>query len=192
MPSFKQTIREAADTAATQLGCVAPATRRLYTPFWKAGSYSWLSPMDSDGLLLAKREAVGGAPGSCPLKGCDVPQLLLGVVVQVEEATGATKPNPYGKASVVDAPLGLWVDIWEGSDAAGWTRCRRRLDHTWVLFVTRDDLPGVHANLEVVTTTNKSSWYLTFKSSASVDVVATKLTSEVRGFLVGRGRPKKL
>ena len=87
--------------------------------------------------------------------------------MQVEEATGYTKPNPFGKASVVNVPHGLWVDRAE-YDAAGvlqrWSR--RRLDHVWVLFITHDDLDIVMRNLEVVTTANRDSWSIAFPPAA--------------------------
>lgn len=185
---FKEIVRDAAQQTHKRLGCISCATWRLYTPYWEKGAYRWMSPMDTDGLLVTERKADGGTPTGAPGPNVRVPMLLMGVAIQVEEATGHTKPNPFGKASVVNVPLGLWVDIYDENGI----RVRSRLDHVSVLFVTRDDLPGVHSNLEVVTITNRDSWYIKFPAATPMEEIAQKIESDVRSFLKGRGRPKKL
>lgn len=159
----------------------------------------------TDGLLVAERTAEGGTKTGTPPTSVKVPPLLVAVLIQSEEATGKTKPNPYGKASVVNVPLGLWVDRVDrvdvlkkdvlkkdGTKKAKQKRVvtRARLDHVWVMFITRDDLPGVHSNLEVVTTAHRDSWYVSFPPKATVATMAAKIDADVRGFLKGKGRPK--
>jgi len=191
--AFKDNVRDASADVVQRLDCVEVRTWRLYTPYWKSGTYKWMSPMDTDGLLVHEREASGGPTGAKPPIGVKVPPLLIGVVVQVEEATGHTKPNPFGKASVVNVPLGLWIDRAEYDAMGTFVRhARARLDHAWVLFVTRDNLVGVRRNLGVVTTTNRDSWTLAFDQNATANVIANGIERDVRGFLKGRGRPKRL
>ena len=194
--TFKRVVKEASAMVADALGCVELRTGRLYTPFWKKGkAYGWMSPMDTDGMLVSERGVEGG-PAKAP-KGVTVAPLLVGVLIQSEEATGRTKPNPYGKAAVVNAPLGLWVDrvclvsARNGSSTKTTTvRSRVRLDHVWVLFVAPDDIPGLLSNLEVVTTAHRDSWYLPFPRATTPAAMAARITTDVRGFLVGKGRPK--
>lgn len=193
---FKHVVKEASAIVAQALGCVELRTRRLYTPFWKKGkTYGWMSPMDTDGMLVSER-GVDGGPADAPNK-VRVSPLLVGVIIQSEEATGKTKPNPYGKAAVVNAPLGLWVDRicnvapTDGVITKPTTEMARvRLDHVWVLFVAPNDIPELVSNLEVVTTAHRDSWYLPFPRATLPNAMATRIEADVRGFLVGKGRPK--
>lgn len=199
--TFKSNVKAAAETAAKNLNCLKLRTVRLYTPYWKKGkTYGWMSPMDTDGILVAERTAEGGTKTGTPPTSVKVPPLLVAVLIQSEEATGMTKPNPYGKASVVNVPLGLWVDRVDWVDVLkkdGTKKAkqrpvvtRARLDHVWVMFITRDDLHGVHSNLEVVTTAHRDSWYVSFPPNATAATMAEKIDADVRGFLKGKGRPK--
>ncbi len=65
-----------------------------------------------------------------------------------------------------------------------------RLDHVWVLFIVPDDASHVMSNLEVVTAANRDSWCLPIPRAAAEELIVTKITEEVRGFLKGSGRPK--
>ena len=199
--SFKARVKEASQEAATRLGCIEIRNYRLFTPYWKkGGTYAWMSPMDTDGLLVCERQVTGGTTTGVPPKYVLTPSPLLAVVLQTEEATGKTKPNPYGKASVVNVPLGLWVDRTDYVDNGYFksgkpkkprpVHTRVRLTHVWVMFVTRNDLPSVLSNLEVVVTAHSNSWYRAVSKAASVKTITKVILGDVRGFLVGKGRPK--
>jgi hypothetical protein len=79
--------------------------------------------MDSDGLLIARRSVKSGEGGTPKNK----VEILIGVVIQSEDTTSQTKPNPIGKAALAHIPHGIWADI-KGDG-------RRRLDRVELLFV---------------------------------------------------------
>src|SRR5690554_5485387 len=98
--------------------CYFAKTSCLYTPTYESGKYVWLKLMDSDGTLLSERPVRAKlGEGSAPPAET---RLLLGVIVQSEDSTSQTKPNPLGKAALPHVPNGVWVDTEEG--------LRRRLD----------------------------------------------------------------
>jgi hypothetical protein len=79
--------------------------------------------MDSDGLLVSRRPihaGEGAADSSATF-------LLVGAVIQSEDATSQTKPNPLGKASLGHIPNGIWIGIAN--------EARRRLDRIQIVFV---------------------------------------------------------
>lgn len=196
--SFKAKVKAAASALRTDLGCIETKTQRLYTAYWKKGSTpAWMSPMDTDGLLIRERTMKDGeaAPGKVKTT-----PALLGVIIQVEETTARTRPNPYGKAGVVNVPLGLWVDrqyLEQETKKDGTPKkklktkySRERLTHAWVLFVTRNDLSYVISNLENVRAANRDAYYCAVASNASETIIKAKLREEAYAYLVGVGRPR--
>jgi hypothetical protein len=59
--------------------------------------------MDSDGLLVSARK-VNSGEGIAPT---DIVELKLGVILQSEEATTQTMPNPIDRASPAHLPSGV-------------------------------------------------------------------------------------
>jgi hypothetical protein len=185
--TFKARAKAATAELRDELGCVPTRTQRLYTAYWMKGSTpAWMSPMDTDGLLVRERRV---KDGDAPPKFAVTYPSLLGVIIQVEETTARTRPNPYGKAGVVNVPLGLWVDRWYEPDQ---TWMRERLTHAWVLFVTRDDLAYVISNLENVRAANRDAYYCAVKAKASTAQIKAALRKQVYAYLVGVGRPRVL
>ena len=114
MPNVKFTTRlsDAVHSLETGSGIRSVPCRSgsLFSPVYRDGKYKWIKVMDSDGLLIARRRVHPGEGGdpSTPVS------LLLGVVVQSEDATSQTKPNPLGKAALSSVPYGIWVDTNDG------------------------------------------------------------------------------
>lgn len=157
----------------------------LFSPVFRGTGYVWAKVMDADGLLVAERtvkDGEGGAP-SDPVK------LLIGVVVQSEEATSQTKPNPLGKASLGHIPNGVWVDLAGGG--------RRRIDRVLVVFV----LPkGAAASQQAKYATAKrnvenaadfmpDALAVEVPRGESAATIAKTLRRVVRRFFKGPGRP---
>jgi hypothetical protein len=123
---FTKRLRVAVDEllADADLDLRTTVTGSLFSPiFTGGGKYRWAKVMDSDGLLVAPRRVVSGEGGSpaAPV------ELLVGVIIQAEDATSQTKPNPLGKASLAHIPNGIWIDVLNEG--------RRRLDRVHVLLV---------------------------------------------------------
>ncbi len=118
---FKRRLNRALQLVHEELRLTEARVRRVYTPVWRDRKYQWISPMDTDGLLVSERQVhPSGAPPPSPTP------LRIGVVIQSEFTTSLGKPNPFGKALLDHLPLGLWVDH------AG---ARVRLDEVVILFV---------------------------------------------------------
>jgi hypothetical protein len=185
--SFKEKVKLATGALRGDLQCVETKTQRLYTPYWSKGSAAaWMSPMDTDGLLVRERTIKDGE--SPPGKNVRARRALLGVIIQVEETTARTRPNPYGKAAVLNVPLGIWVDREDPGDPG--TYWRERLTHAWVLFVTRTNLGYVIYNLENVLAASRDAYYFAVARNASVATIKTKLREQTYAYLVGAGRPR--
>jgi hypothetical protein len=161
-------------------------TGSLFSPVYRKRNYRWAKVMDSDGLLVSYRKVHAGE-GGAPVT--DV-RLLLGVVVQSEDSTSQTKPNPLGKAALPSVPNGIWVDLkGEG---------RRRIDRVLVVFVLpegaapsrRKRFMTAKRNVE-----NAADLMLhavavaPVRRGASAGSVAAAIMKLARPFLVGAGRP---
>src|SRR4051794_25154992 len=108
-PKFTKRLRTAVDELLddADLGLLTTTSGSLFSPIFINGKYRWAKVMDSDGLLVAPRpvsSGEGGPPG-------DTVELLVGVIIQSEEATSQPKPNPLGKASLPHIPNGIWIDV---------------------------------------------------------------------------------
>ncbi len=160
----------------------------LFTPVFESGKYLWAKVMDSDGLFVAERSVVQGtSAGAAPAQSV---ALLVGVVVQSEDATSQTKPNPLGKAALPHLPNGVWVDLDDGQ--------RRRLDRVHVLFVLPKGAAPKHVksfatakrNVENAAAFMPDAYSLPVPRGASTATLLSALRTHVRPFFKGRGRPK--
>lgn len=186
---FTRRLRDALAILAADpdLGFLDDEGGSLFTPIFASGSYTWAKVLDSDGLMLAPRIVKDGEGGK-PAKPVE---LLLGVVVQSEEATSQTKPNPLGKAAIAQIPNGVWVNVkGEG---------RRRLDRVMTLFVVPKGAAPKKAkkfkvakrNVENAAAFMPDAEPLVVPRGDSAKKLATKLKKAVRKFFKGPGRPRK-
>ena len=140
--------------------------------------------MDSDGLLVTKR-AIHEGEGATSDNGTT---LLLGVVIQSEDSTSQTKPNPLGKAAVGHLPFGVWVNANEG---------RLRLDRIQVLFVLPKGAAPSKATKFHTAKRNVENAADMMPDALAVEVprgiseanLRAEILKRVRPFLRGRGRP---
>lgn len=185
---FKKRLKKAIDSTIEELALDHLRVQRLYTPVWRDKAYRWISPMDSDGLLLKERKIhEGEEPPPAEVK------MRVGVIIQSEFTTSATKPNPFGKALVGSVPLGVWVDVVDGDGAR-----RVRLDQTFVLFI----LPNAKAwakkkisdtarnYVENATDASGYAHVLEVDQGTSAKELAKAISARVRPWLIGAGRPK--
>lgn len=172
--------------ADADLDLLPTTSGSLFSPVFSSGAYRWAKVMDSDGLLIAARpvaEGEGGAPAE-PV------ELLVGVIVQSEEATSQTKPNPLGKASLAHIPNGIWVDLEEDG--------RRRLDRVLVLLVVPKGAAPKHQkkfatakrNVENAAALMPDAQSLAVNRGRSAAKLQADLKATVRPFFKGPGRPR--
>lgn len=110
-------------TSQSDLGLRPCRSASLFSPVYRGAHYVWIKLMDTDGLLVGPRQVMPGE-GRDP----DQPvELLVGVIVQSEDTTSKSKPNPFGKAAIAHVPNGLWVYTK--------THGRQRLDIIHVVMV---------------------------------------------------------
>ncbi|WP_152033952.1 hypothetical protein [Paracidovorax avenae] len=168
--------------------CHFARTNCLYTPTYERGKYVWLKLMDSDGTLLSERPVhPKDGEGIAPEENT---RLLLGVIIQSEDSTSQTKPNPLGKASLSHVPNGVWVDTPEG--------LRRRLDHFVVTFVLPRGTSVKHRSRFLRSRKNVLNAATVMPNAVAVEVnrgdsakkIADLLKMELRPFVVGKGRPR--
>lgn len=158
----------------------------IFSPVYRDGKYAWVKVMDSDGLLVARRTVHSGE-GAAPARASTI---LLGVVVQSEDATSQTKPNPLGKASLGHLHHGVWVDL----DEEG----RARLDRVLILFVLpkgaaparRSRYDTAKRNVRNAADMMPDAVHVDIARGASTPKIAGVIRAEVRPFLIGRGRPR--
>lgn len=169
------------------LGLLATRSQSLFSPIFTNGKYRWAKVMDSDGTLVAARPVADGEGGSP-----DEPvELLVGVVVQSEDATSQTKPNPLGKASLAHIPNGVWVDLRQGG--------RRRIDRLHVVLVLPKGVAPKHRakfatakrNVENAAEFMPDATSLTVERGCSATRLAEDLGKKIRPFFKGPGRPRK-
>ena len=187
---FTDRLREALAslTANTSMNCRSAKTNCLYTPTYSQGKYVWIKLMDSDGTLINERPihtivGEGAAPES-------ETRLLLGVILQSEESTSQTKPNPLGKAALTHVPNGVWVDTEDGK--------RRRLDRFVVAFIMPKGAAPKHQKKFTTARKNVLNAAAVMPNAVAVEVergvgfdaLADRIATELRPFLVGKGRPR--
>lgn len=184
---FTKRLRQAVDgDAAAAIPALRIRSGSLFSPIYRDGKYVWVKLMDSDGLLVKRRRVHSGSEGAPPRSAVS---LTLGVVIQSEDSTSQTKPNPFGKAAIGHVSNGIWVDLTSG---------RRRLDRVMVLFVLPKGTAQGKQKAFLTAKTNvrnaadvmPDARTLELPKGASAAQIATALIDEVRPFLNGRGRPK--
>lgn len=181
---FKKRLNKALDIIIKDLDLERPRVKRLYTPVWRDRKYQWMSPMDSDGLLLKKRKINDG--NEAPPKPV---RLRIGVIIQSEFTTSQTKPNPFGKALVDRLPLGVWVDVEE--------KGRRRLDRTFILFVVPTATSAAQKTISAQARTYVlnavdaavEAHAMNVRIGMSAKKLAATILALVRPWLIGAGRP---
>ena len=162
------------------------ASGSMFSPVMRGNDYEWIKLMDSDGLLVAPRTVKAGE-GAPPLKNVEI---LVGVVVQSEDATSQTKPNPFGKAAIGHVGNGVWVDIkGEG---------RRRLDRVHVLMLLPRGSSGTRRkkfntakrNVQNAADLMPDCESLEVPRGISGEALCEAIRKQVRPWFKGRGRPK--
>jgi len=168
------------------LGLARSDVGSLYAPVFRSGAYVWAKVMDSDGLLIAARPVKSGEGGSPSA----TVELLIGVVLQSEEATSQTKPNPLGKASLAHIANGVWVDLTgEG---------RRRLDRVFVVFVVPKGVAPKYRKTFATAKRNVENAAILFPDVATIEIdrglsaakIAPALKKAIRPYFKGPGKPK--
>jgi hypothetical protein len=157
----------------------------LFSPVLRNGAYTWMKVMDSDGTLISRR-AVKGGEGAAPR---ECTHLLISVVLQSEDATSQTKPNPLGKAAIAHARNGVWVDI-EGHG-------RRRLDRVYVLFIVPKGADPAHRRKYVTAKRNVQNAaemipdcnFLEVRRGIGARSLAEKINAAIGSWVRGKGRP---
>lgn len=189
---FKGRVKAAVKAAHKEFGCLDLQGEELFTPVNRDGRYGWVHLMDTDGLLVVERLAEMVFDGD---QHANKVQLRIGVAVQSEDKTALTKPNPFGKAAVNSAPLGIWVDVKSKQG-----RQRTRLDRLYVLFLIPESLNTTNKKKKKEFDTAKRA--VANAADANPDcrqlVVARGISSKdlnkkiidaLRGTLRGKGRP---
>jgi hypothetical protein len=164
---------------------VSAQNRSLFTPVYREGKYEWAKIMDSDGILLGSRKIHNGEGGALDAE----PELLVGVIIQSEDSTSQTKPNPLGKASLSHIPNGVWVNI---------ENTRKRVDKLIVAFVLPKGSSPEHrrafdtARRNVLNAADMMPDAIAIEVSRGISAVnlKDKLAKELRAVLVGKGRPR--
>lgn len=187
---FTRNLRDALARLANDrsLGLEQTHSVSLFSPIFD-GDYKWTKIMDSDGLLVGARR-VKENPGEGRKPGNDV-YLRVGVIIQSEDSTSQTKPNPLGKAAVGAISTGVWVDLKNGE--------RVRLDCVRVLFVLPRGAPPSQQRTFDTAKRNVTNAAHSMPDVEIMDVprgiardtLATMLTKKVRPWLKGRGRPQE-
>lgn len=185
---FTKNLRKAVQqlTEDEELGLKKTRSWSLYSPVFR-GDYKWAKLMDSDGLLIGPRSVKKGE-GAEPRKEVN---LLTGVVIQSEDSTSQTKPNPYGKAAIVHTPYGTWIDLANGE--------RVRIDRVRVLFVLPKGAPPkqqkkfetAKRNVKNAADSMPDAEYLETERGITTSELVAKLKDKVRPWFKGRGRPAK-
>jgi len=191
LPKTKFTTRLRNAVTALQgapgLGLVACRSGSLFSPIFVGATYTWSKVMESDGLLVAPRIVKAGEGGPPD----EQVEILLGVIVQSEDATSQTKPNPLGKAALGHVPNGIWVDIADEG--------RRRLDRVLIVFVLpkgaafdrQASFATAKRNVENAAALMTDVKVIEIARGESATTITKHLRDAARPFLRGRGRPRK-
>lgn len=169
----------------SDLGLLPLRSGSLFSPIFQNGKYRWAKVMDSDGMLVARRQVIKGEGASPP----NEVELLVGVILQSEDSTSQTKPNPLGKAALNHIPNGVWVDV-ENDE-------RRRLDRVHVLLVLPKGVAPKNAarfktaqrNVENAAAFMPDAESMEIPRGASAALMREALLKKVRRHFKGRGRP---
>lgn len=185
--TFTARLNQAIETMLVDasLRAFAPESRSLYSPVYRSGKYAWAKVMVSDGVLLAHRPVHNDEGAKTSSK----TELLVGVVLQSEDATSQTKSNPLGKAAIAHIRYGIWVTV-KGS--------RRRIDRLVVAFVlpkgasAKDKKSFATARRNVLNASEMMPDAVSVEVARGVSAskLAGVLTRQLRPVLVGRGRPR--
>ena len=180
----KATVKELAKDSELQL--VPVRSGSLFTPILRGDNYEWVKVMDSDGTLAGPRKVTAGE-GAEPESEVE---LLIGVVLQSEDTTTKTKPNPIGKASLGHVKNGIWVDVAKEG--------RRRLDRVHVLMVVpkgavpklQKDFLTAQRNVLNAADMMPDCEVLIVERGVSASDLVKEVKKKVRKNFKGRGRPK--
>ena len=186
-PKFTEQLAKAlASLVSREPKLIQTENAQLYSLVFKSGKYQWITLLASDGLLLSNWHT---AKDKGPKR-----TILVGVVIQSEQATSQTKPNPLGEAAAAMTPLGLWVDLLRDGQPS-----RERLDvvHVLLLVPEPSDAPRrrkhsmVRRNVQNVVDTVEQAHMLEMNQGDNDVTIAEKLMNKARPWLFGRGRPNK-
>lgn len=127
--TFKHRVSAAVETLidASTNKLEKPVSYSLFMLRKGPGGLVWAKLMQADGLLLRFTDAKHDEAAEC----ANQVRVLRGIIVQTEETTSNTVPDPLGKAFVPTTPGGVWVDLGTTT-----RRNRVRIDFPTVLFVT--------------------------------------------------------
>jgi hypothetical protein len=142
--------------------------------------------MDSDGLLVSRRP-VRAASGRAAENQV---HLLIGVILQSEDSTSMSKPNPFRKTAIGNVRNGVWVDLAELG--------RRRLDRLHALMMLPSGSAPQHRRrpstqqrtVETAAALMPDGDTLIVERSLSAKGLASEITKQAHGWLRGRGRPR--
>lgn len=170
----------------SDLGFLTLKSGSLFSPVLRGDNYEWVKIMDSDGLLVAPRKVKDGE-GAAPK---DQVELLVGVIIQSEDATSQTKPNPIGKAAIAHVPNGVWFDTRNEG--------RRRLDRCHILMLLpKGAAPKQQTKFNTAkrNVTNAADMMpdceiLEVPRGISVQELIGEIETSIRKWFKGRGRPK--
>jgi len=192
---FTERLREAVIKLDDgKIGLISCRSRSLFSPVFRNRKYQWAKLMDCDGLLVTRRLVHDGEGGS-PL---DEVSLLMGVVIQCEDTTSQSKPNPFGKASLPHVPNGVWVDVSKKQSQSA-NGGRLRLDRVLILFVLpkgaaptqRKKFETAKRNVENAAILMPDAETLEVARNTSAANLCKHVGKIVRPFLKGAGRPKR-
>lgn len=189
---FKGRVKAAVAAAHIEFQCVELQGQELFTAVNRNGQYGWIHLMDTDGLLVTERPVNAVFDGETP---SNLVSLRIGVAIQSEDKTALTKPNPFGKAAVGSAPLGIWVDV---KTSAG--RQRVRLDRLYILFLIpesinttdpkkKQDFDTAKRAVENAADANQDCRKLVVPRGVSAAKLQEEMIDSLRGTLRGKGRP---
>jgi len=185
---FTTRVRNAVDELSNDasLDLMVLKSGSLFSPVFRNGDYEWIKVMDSDGVLVGQRKVKNGE-GANPTEEIG---LLVGVVIQSEDATSQTKPNPLGKAAIGLVWHGIWVDVQNEG--------RRKMDHVHVLMLLpkgaapkyQKSFATAKRNVENAASMMPDCATLIVSRGIGAQELATTIKKKVRPWFKGRGRPK--
>ena len=186
---FEDRLKSAIQGLVKPEKLLTPYDYDLWTPTYKDGKYIWVKIMGSDGLLLAPRKTAKSGE-----KAGSQRSILVGVVIQCEQTTSQTKPNPFGKASISQVPFGVWVDVRQQKGSA----VRQRLDVVRVALIApepsaykaKKKFKIVSQNLDGVSALFVDTDVLKIAQGAGAKDIEAALMDKFRGFLKGPGKPE--
>jgi hypothetical protein len=169
-----------------RLALVPAQSGSLFLPIPRQGAHQWIRLMDSDGLLVSRRP-VRAVSARAPENQV---RLLISIILQSEDSTSISKPNPLGKAAIASVRNGVWVDLAKLG--------RRRLDRLHVPMLLPSESAPQHRrkpstqqrNVETAAALMPDGDTLFVDSWLSAKGLASEITKQTHGWLRGRGRPR--